>query len=801
MNKISARKNRKRLPLLAFIFIVLSIPLAIYALVNLDSFDTRNRASNDVVENLCTIKFPYVNPESIEQGRTVQVQVDANIPGEKILSVTILDRAGTTVFEKEYTEETALISETFTFTSGTTGDFNMLGTLVTDKSTKPCLIEENRSITVITTNLAPEFKTLPSSAKPSNVIKVKDSYEYLLRVEDAEGDTINYMYSFTPDANWLKYSVIEDGGDGKLTIKFTGVPDKPASYLANIFVHDGYNQHLRSQSWVINVDQDVNDVPKVTVYEPNKETSVKQGDIVKISWEGSDLNQITKYELFISQNPANPNTWIPINTNLSHKIGTYLLDTTGVAPGTYQAVVRATDNYQQPATGFGVSDKIIISSKTPIDDGNNGEKPDDGVILVDPQIINISPTKGSKLKNKSATISATLIAGTGAEIEKSTLVFYLDDKDLTKDLKINEISKSEFSIIYSPKEQYKEGTHKVNIRFKDTKGGMAQKDWTFEVVAEDEEKEDVYNIFGFEIPKRTAMIVGGGLLLILLAILVPWILYLLWRGSKDDEYETVYNTTYSPIKPDKHEEVEVKAKEDKKTVKETSKKEVFTAPATTENTSNTNLWTPVVNIEKNEVKAEPEKKVEEKTEVKKEEEVKNNNETFVTPVQVESKPATNLWTPPVIVSQTETVPEPTQEVKKGEATPTQVIQEDIPPMIMSTPAPSQSDTISEIPAEPISKEITAPEAKEEIIPQTTIAFPNDAANPSPVVVPAQEQVNDSPTPVNEAPVVLEPISANDDDEFVSEDILKLAQELKDAQVDEEETPQEQTQQPTSQTQA
>src|SRR5690606_665724 len=99
-------------------------------------------------------------------------------------------------------------------------------------------------------------------------------------------------------------------------------------------------------------------------------------------------------------------------------------------------------------------DKIAISSKTPIDDGNNGEKPDDGVILVDPQIINISPSKGSKLKNKSATISATLIAGTSAEIEKSTVVFYLDDKDLTKDLKINEISKSEFSIIYSPKEQY-----------------------------------------------------------------------------------------------------------------------------------------------------------------------------------------------------------------------------------------------------------------------------------------------------------------------------------------------------------
>lgn len=683
MNKTFTRKNRSRLPLLAFIFILLSIPLAIYALVNMESFDTRNRASDDLVVNVCTIKFPYVNPESIEQGKVVQVQVDANMPDEKILSVVILDRTGEAVFEKEYEESTlSQISELFTFTSATTGDFSLIGTITTDQNTKPCVIEENRGITVVSTNLAPEFKTLPTSAKPGNVLKVKESYEYLMNVEDAEGDTINYAFSFTPDANWLKYSVIEDGGNGKLTIKFTGVPDKPASYLANIFVHDGYNQHLRSQSWVINVDQDVNDVPKVTIYEPNDQINVKQGEDVKISWEGSDLNQITKYELFISQNPATPNNWIVIDQNLSPKVGNYILNTSKLQPGTYQAIVRATDNFNPPATGMGVSAKIVVGESVPTDGENKPPKPDDGVILIDPQIINISPSKDSKLKNKNATISATLVAGTGSEIEKSTVVFYVDDKDVTKDIKINEISKSEYSVIYSTKDAYKVGTHSVNIRFKDTKGGMAQKDWTFEIVEDDSTKdEDTYNIFGLEIPKRTAMIVGGGLLLLLLAVLVPWILYLLWRGSKDDEYETVYNTTYTPITPSGKEDQDEEIVDVNDDAPEPVNHNTFISSSSKETTyvqpeeKPTTLWTPQVNTEKVE---EPTiapitiEKVEEPIEVPNTIEITNN----ITPtVEIAEKEVEVPLESPVYENQTPIV------IQQGiEEPPIQpIIEEDLVP--------------------------------------------------------------------------------------------------------------------------
>src|SRR5690606_30012880 len=145
----------------------------------------------------------YINPSTIEQGKVVQVQVQANLVEEKISQVTILDRTGDIAFKKTYeaNEQTGSISETFTFTSSSTGEYSLLGVVETDKGTQPCVIEGNRMITVVGNNSAPEFRTTPTSAKPGNVLKVKESYEYLMQVEDVDGDTINYAFSFTPDAN------------------------------------------------------------------------------------------------------------------------------------------------------------------------------------------------------------------------------------------------------------------------------------------------------------------------------------------------------------------------------------------------------------------------------------------------------------------------------------------------------------------------------------------------------------------------------------------------------------------------
>lgn len=534
-------KSKRRFSIIAIVFILISIPLAVFSLLNIESFDVRNRAADLTTDvETCLIRFPYVNPETIQVGSTVQSNVSAKTPNEAITKVLIMNRAGETVFTKDYTDGRDYISENFTITSGETGVFGLLGTLTTDQGTRPCVVENNKEVTVLAQNSAPVFTSLPTSATGKNVIRVNQSYQYQLEATDSDKDTINFVFSFTPNATWLKNTVIENGSDGKLTLKFTGTPDEPGSYLANVFIHDGYTSHLAAQTWVINVDQDQNDVPKVTITAPTSQRNLEKGDKIKVSWEVSDLNQIVKFELFVATNPGNPNTWKTISSNLGPKVGSYIYDTKNLDAGTYQFVVKATDNFNPAATGVGFSAKIVIAGAP-----DDSDKPDDGPIISEPQITNISPADASNIRNKIASISASLIPSKGATIVKSSIKILLDDGDITAKTRLNEVLNSEYSIIYTPEEEYSEGSHKVTVSFEDSKKNKAEKSWTFTIVAEDKDS-DVFKIFGLEIPKRLAYIIAGGLAIVFLAIIVPWLLYLAWKGNKQQDYSIEYENIKAP---------------------------------------------------------------------------------------------------------------------------------------------------------------------------------------------------------------------------------------------------------------
>lgn len=539
------RQSSRKFSILALLFLTISVPLALYSITNLTSFDTRNKAADLTLDiETCQIKFPYVNPSSIELNKTVQAQVSAYTPGEAITQVMVMDRAGNSIVKKDFTTGIDKVAENFTITPKEVGDLGILGTLTTDKGTRPCVVQSNKQVMAVDANNAPEFSTQPTSAKPSNVIKVNESYQYQLEATDSESDNINYAFSFTPDSSWLKATVVENGASGKLTLKFTGTPDKPGSYLANVFIHDGYNSHLRAQTWVINVDQDKNDTPKVTIIKPSIDTSLSRGDNITVSWEGADLNQIVRYELYISTNPGNANTWIAIDKTISPKVGNYVFNTKDISEGVYQFIVRAVDNYTPPGIGTGISPKVTIGK------AQDGKGPDDGVVLQEAQVVNISPSNESSIKNKNAIISATLIPSKDATIKKETIKIVFDDQDITEKSRTTQGSDNSYVISYTPEKEHTEGAHKVTVSFEDSKGNKAEKSWTFTVIPEDSGSTDNYNIFGFEIPKRIVWIVLAGLAILLLALIVPWLLYLAWRGTKDnDEYEITYNNT-TPIQPD-----------------------------------------------------------------------------------------------------------------------------------------------------------------------------------------------------------------------------------------------------------
>ncbi len=190
-----------------------------------------------------------------------------------------------------------------------------------------------------------------------------------------------------------------------------------------------------------------------------------------------------------------------------------------------------------------ISEEILISRNT-----EGPEKPDDNVELPEPQIINMSPTSKDEVKNNIPTIKASLIASEGAVVQDSSIIFKLDDRDVTDEIKINEVEENQHTVIYIPPSGLTNGVHKVSIYFEDSNGGEREVEWTFSIGDESASSDsDVFNILGLEIPKRTLYIVFGGIALIALAIIVPLLLPLIWKDtSKEVSKNTILPDSIPP---------------------------------------------------------------------------------------------------------------------------------------------------------------------------------------------------------------------------------------------------------------
>ncbi|KUK67588.1 MAG: seg [candidate division WS6 bacterium 36_33] len=569
MREKSAPKKHAQLSMIYLTFLLLlSIPLTIFGLTQ-DDFDLRERAFDDLElseEHPCLISFPNVNPYSLQVGETVMVQVDSKLKDTGISGLRVSDGEGNLVHQESFTGSPIEIATSFPYTPQKAGEADLIGELtLTEGGRVSCEITspyDIQGLQIIPENNAPDFITLPSQSIPSQNIVTNDTYEYTLEAQDPDGDRINYSYSFTPRAHWLNKTIIDDGSSGRLTIKFSGRADKPASYLANIFIHDGYSKNLRAQSWVINVSPRENDIPVVTITEPTESLRLDKGTTFKSSWKATDRNFIEKYELFITKNITDEEQWIPIDENIPYDTNSYNVETSGLTTGTYKLIAQAVDNQTPPSIGRGISPEIVISAagETPT------EKPDDKtadeVILSDPQVINMSPMSTDEITNTRVTIKATLVAGTDATINEESIMFKLDNVDLSEQIKINRISDKEYTIIYQPQQDLDAGLHKAEVIFEDSRGSDINKSWNFTIQALETDDDSTYNIFGYEIGKNVIQVVAIGAIAVILAIVAPFIIFSIWKGDKTKDDSAMYtnsklppsiptdDTEYTPIEKD-----------------------------------------------------------------------------------------------------------------------------------------------------------------------------------------------------------------------------------------------------------
>ena len=201
------RSKRLKLSITTSIFLLLSIPIVLYGLLKTESVDPRSDAGTEVPKTFCSISFPYVESDTIEAGKVVQVTINGSAPNEISLISTIKIETSEEVvlLEKNYPQPQSTISETVTFTTENIGNVRIFGQMTTQGANYPCILEGSNESGVVTTkeiNSAPEFTSIPETdAQPSNAIKVGDSYEYTLTAQDTDGDGIELAYSFTPRAN------------------------------------------------------------------------------------------------------------------------------------------------------------------------------------------------------------------------------------------------------------------------------------------------------------------------------------------------------------------------------------------------------------------------------------------------------------------------------------------------------------------------------------------------------------------------------------------------------------------------
>ncbi|MBN1618580.1 hypothetical protein JW887_04560 [Candidatus Dojkabacteria bacterium] len=404
-------------------------------------------------------------------------------------------------------------------------------------------------------NGSPEYQTDPyQDSNPGTSIAVGQTYSYTVEAIDPEEDAIEYMV--INDSGWINFS-LNKNEDGEFRGTFSGTADRAGSFKIVLSLNDGYHDHYSTQIWVLNVDSPSNDTPVVTVVQPTANTQIQKNQQVRIEWNATDRNQIIRYDVYLATDPTNESTWTLIAGNIGYDYNAYIWNTGDIAPGTYYIVVKATDNQSPVGIGYGISGVITVpGGKAGGDGGDSGKDDDKGKPTIEesyPQVKNVKPANNSKIKENKPLIYAELFASTGNTIDEGSVTIKLDDQDITDKVEVRGEGEFEGSIVYEPDKPIEYGSHKVLVTFTDTEGKQAQKTWTFTIEEEstsEKESEDYINILGLKISKNLGLLLAIGLVIILLAIMVPWMLYSAWVRSREEEeyFDSSYKSN-EPIGP------------------------------------------------------------------------------------------------------------------------------------------------------------------------------------------------------------------------------------------------------------
>ena len=514
------QRKKKKLFLITSL-IVIALPIVIWNILT-QSLDIRNRAASpeNSPDTGCTITIPNVNSQTIPLNSKihVEVQIDKQKIPDPIKNIIIINNRNEVVFTA--TEDKS--KYVFSIIPKTLGELEFYGSANTDKENVVCVYKDARkSAKVVKGNIAPDFVTNPYvNAIPSNNIKINEKYEYRLIANDKDHDKIRHLFIFSKKFPWLNEKVEVSGENGNLELLFSGKSSKPGSYLASVFIYDGYNNHVKSQNWIINVEDQSVSIPHIYI-----EKAILKDKTFTITWDIESKFQITKEAVFITQSPSNPDKWILVKDDLSGNSKSIDIDMSKYEDGIYAVIIKAFDSQKPARYGLGVTPQMLEYKST-----TTQSKPASDIVQLEyPQILKISPKEDSHIEDTQPAIQATLIPSRDSAIIKESVSLKIDNQVITDILNNPTDTEMGINITFIPKTPLTVGEHTVTISFQDTSKKEASKTWKFTIDQRQGIFQTIRNLFK---NKQAGMIMIIGFFIILLTFIITVILYIKQKTQK-----------------------------------------------------------------------------------------------------------------------------------------------------------------------------------------------------------------------------------------------------------------------------
>lgn len=393
-----------------------------------------------------------------------------------------------------------------------------------------------RIITIRNTNRSPIITTAPPAGRQ---IASTGSFSYDVNAYDPDGDPISYLLVSNPGF------VSINPANGLIT---TNAGNKPAgNYTITLQVRDSLGATAQ-QSFDLSITSTTPPTTTPTTAEPSPTPSVKitspianevfVGKTNQVKWEVSNGATVSEIVLLFAKDGGE---WQEL-TKLGADATSFLWDVSDLEDGQYslQILLKTTDGkeFRQNSDPFTVKNTI-----------------DPNDLITKPLIVDVLPSDGASIRDRRPLISGKFTPPIDGTIDVTKFKFFFNDQDRTD---LCAVTPAEFKCTLDANLEL--GVHKVSVEVEDFKQQKAQKEWNFTIIEDgtitsqpaDAQGEGVF--IGDRFIPRESLVWGlliccGALIL----LLIPWILFSIWRRREENETRTevtINQDPYAPILPD-----------------------------------------------------------------------------------------------------------------------------------------------------------------------------------------------------------------------------------------------------------